>query len=50
MYNGSREGGIAWDSLMTSDRADEWLNFCAGLFEKKIDGQEFAGELARSIG
>lgn len=50
MYNGSREGGIAWDSLMTSDRADVWLNFCAGLFEKKIDGQDFAGELARCIG
>lgn len=50
MYSEKREGGIAWDSLMSSDRADVWLDCCTSLFEKKIDSGEFVEVLAGAIG
>lgn len=50
MYSKKGEGGIAWDSLMSSDRAEIWLDCCARLFEKKISGREFAEELTADIG
>ncbi|HIY00805.1 MAG TPA: extracellular solute-binding protein [Candidatus Blautia faecipullorum] len=50
MYSEKEAGGIAWDSLMNSDRAGIWLDSCAGLFEKRMDGRAFIEELSRAIG
>ena len=50
LYSDKADGGIAWDSLMTSDKADIWLDVCAGLFERRINTEGFIDELKNSIG
>lgn len=41
LYKDKANGGVAWDTLMRSDKADIWLDACTQLFEGKLDGQEF---------
>ena len=50
LYENKESGGIAWDTLMKSDRTTVWLDACSQLFEGRINGKEFAELLEQQIG
>lgn len=49
MYENKKEGGIAWDTLMSPKQAGIWLDTCARLFEGRLNGRRFTESLASQI-
>ena len=49
MYVNKKEGGIAWDTLMSPKQAGIWLDTCARLFEGRLNGRRFTESLASQI-
>lgn len=49
MYADKKEGGIAWDTLMTPKNAGIWLDSCADLFEGKLTAKSLVESLAEQI-
>lgn len=49
MYENKKEGGIAWDTLMSPKQAGIWLDTCARLFEGRLNGRRFIESLASQI-
>ena len=49
MYENKKEGGIAWDILMSPKQAGIWLDTCARLFEGRLNGRRFTESLASQI-
>lgn len=49
LYADKKEGGIAWDTLMSPKDAGIWLDTCAGLFEGRFSAEGFVKTLAGQI-
>ena len=49
MYENKKEGGIAWDTLMSPKQAGIWLDTCARFFEGRLNGRRFTESLASQI-
>lgn len=49
LYKDKNNGGEAWDTLMKSDAAEEWLSVCGRLFDGKLSGADFVKELDRRL-
>lgn len=49
LYCDKKEGGCAWDTLMTPQKADIWLELCAQLFDRKFSGVGFVKLLRSQI-
>lgn len=49
MYENKKEGGIAWDTLMSPKQAGIWLDTCARFFEGRLNGRRFTKSLVSQI-
>ena len=49
MYENKKEGGIAWDTLMSPKQAGIWLDTCARFFEGRLNGRRFTESRASQI-
>lgn len=49
LYEDKEKGGAAWDTMLKTEDTNVWLEMCAELFDKNVNGQEFAQSLGEQL-